>query len=29
MLQRVMDTDGSVEAILAEMQVAQDTANNG
>ena len=27
MLQRVMDTDGSVEAILAEMTVAQDAAN--
>ena len=29
MLQRVMDTDGSVEAILAEMQAAQDVANAG
>ena len=29
MLQRVMDTDGSVEAILAEMQAAQDAANAG
>ena len=29
MLQRVMDTDGSVDAILAEMQVAQDAANAG
>ena len=29
MLQRVMDTDGSVEAILAEMQIAQDAANAG
>ena len=27
MLQRVMDTDGSVEAILAEMTVAQEAAN--
>ena len=29
MLQRVMDTDGSVDAILAEMQAAQDVANAG
>ena len=29
MLQRVMDTDGSVDAILAEMQIAQDAANAG
>lgn len=29
MLQRVMDTDGSVEAILAEMTAAQDVANAG
>ena len=29
MLQRVMDTDGSVEAILAEMQAAQDASNAG
>jgi multiple sugar transport system substrate-binding protein len=29
MLQRVMDTDGSVEAILAEMQIAQDASNAG
>ena len=29
MLQRVMDTDGSVDAILAEMQAAQDAANAG
>ena len=29
MLQRVMNTDGSVDAILAEMQVAQDAANAG
>ena len=27
MLQRVMNTDGSVDAILAEMQIAQDAAN--
>ena len=27
MLQRVMDTDGSVDAILAEMEVAQNAAN--
>ena len=27
MLQRVMDTDGSVDAILAEMTAAQDAAN--
>ena len=29
MLQRVMDTDGSVDAILAEMQAAQDASNAG
>ncbi|MBQ7231527.1 MAG: extracellular solute-binding protein [Oscillospiraceae bacterium] len=29
MLQRVMNTDGSVDAILAEMQVAQDASNAG
>ena len=29
MLQRVMETDGSVEAILAEMEVAQNAANGG
>ena len=29
MLQRVMETDGSVDAILAEMQVAQDASNAG
>ena len=29
MLQRVDDTDGSVDAILAEMQLAQDAANGG
>ena len=27
MLQRVNNSDGSVESILAEMQAAQDTAN--
>ena len=27
MLQRVMDTDGSVDAILAEMTAAQDASN--
>ena len=29
MLQRVMNTDGSVDAILAEMQAAQDASNAG
>ena len=29
MLQRVMETDGSVDAILAEMQAAQTAANGG
>ena len=29
MLQRVMETDGSVDAILAEMQAAQDASNAG
>ena len=29
MLQRVDDTDGSVDAILAEMQLAQNAANGG